>query len=332
MKRYLLAGITAALAAVTAMGADTVDYTPKFHGAVRARWEIDTNEGAQRFQVRNARFTMEGAVASWAKYFVQTDLSDCGVMKILDAYGQLDIVKGLNVRAGQFRMPFGIETFRAPQNYIFANRSFMGKQVMNYRAVGARVAYTLPKTPLTMELGVFNPATIGSQSGWSKTAAVAAKASWNIGSGVTLSASYATIKPYAYRANLVDGALVWDDGKHWLVAGEYMYKHYCNEAADPAHTWMAFADWHKSVKWGGFNRWSVQGRWDGMTRHFELGKEGLIDQAARNRITIGSTLTYAFKVAHVDIRLNYEKYFWHKDFNAPVGDSDRLVAELVIRF
>lgn len=331
MKKQLITLIMATMAGITAMAADSVDYVPKFHGAVRARWELDTEEGAQRFQVRNARVTMEGAVASWAKYFVQTDLSDCGQMKILDAYAQLDIVKGLNFRAGQFRMPFGIETFRAPQNYIFANRSFVGKQVMNYRAVGARLAYTLPKTPLTLEVGVFNPATIGSQSGWSKTAAMAGKASWTVGGGVTLSASYATIKPYENRANLVDGAVVWDNGKNWMIAGEYIYKHYCNDSAKPVHAWVAFADWHKAVKWGGFNRWSIQGRWDGMTRHYEL-KSVLTEQAARNRATIGSTLTYAFKAVHVDIRLDYEKYFWHKDYTAPVGDTDRLVAELVVRF
>ncbi|MDE5971407.1 MAG: OprO/OprP family phosphate-selective porin [Muribaculaceae bacterium] len=330
MKHTVIA-LMAACLSVNAMAADdAVDYKPKFHGAVRARWEMDTREGDQRFQVRNARLTMEGNAASWAHYFVQTDLSDCGTMKILDAYGQLDICKGLNFRAGQFRMPFGVETFRAPQNYIFANRSFMGKQVMNYRAVGARLAYTLPKTPLTLEFGAFNPATITRQSGWSNTVAVAGKASWALGAGFTISASYASIKPYAQRANLIDGALLWQNN-NWLVAGEYMYKHYCNDRFDPAHSWMAFADWHKNVSWGGFNRWSVQGRWDGMTRHHELTEQPP-EQAARNRITVGSTLTYAFKMMHVDIRLNYEKYLYHSDHTPAVGDSDRLVAEMVIRF
>lgn len=331
MKKTLLTVMTA-MAAVTTLAAenDAVDYKPKFHGAVRTRWEMDTREGDQRFQVRNARLTMEGNVASWARYFVQTDLSDCGTMKILDAYGQLDICKGLNFRAGQFRMPFGVETFRAPQNYIFANRSFMGKQVMNYRAVGARMAYTLPKTPLTLEFGAFNPATIGNQGGWHNSVAVAGKASWNFGPGFTVSASYASIKPNGLRANLVDGALLWQNS-NWLVAAEYMYKHYCHDTFDPAHSWLAFADWHKDVKWGGFNRWSIQGRWDGMTKHCELTATPT-EQAARNRVTVGSTLTYAFKMMHVDLRLNYEKYFYHSGFKPSVGDSDRLVAEMVIRF
>ncbi len=32
-----------------------VDYMPEIHGVVRARWEIDTQNGDQRFQIRNAR-------------------------------------------------------------------------------------------------------------------------------------------------------------------------------------------------------------------------------------------------------------------------------------
>ncbi|MDE7389135.1 MAG: porin [Muribaculaceae bacterium] len=331
MNKIIMTLVLAACAVTGAAAAEpAVDYTPKFHGAVRTRWELDTEQGDQRFQVRNARLTMEGMVAPWATYFVQTDLSDCGVMKILDAYAQLRIVKGLTFRAGQFRMPFGIETFRAPQNYIFANRSFMGKQIMNYRAVGARLAYTLPKTPLTLEFGAFNPATISSQGGWHNSVAVAGKALWNVGKGFTVSASYASIKPAALRADVVDGAVEWKS-RHWLVAAEYMYKHYgSNSDFDPVHSWMAFGQWFTPVKWGGFNRVAVEGRFDGMTDHINM--TSFAEEAARNRATIGGTLTYAFKVMHVDIRLDYEKYFWHKDYTAPVGDSDRLVAALLIRF
>ena len=146
-------------------------YIPTFHGAIRPRWEIDTRTGDQRFQVRNARFSIEGKVMPQIGYFVQLDLCDQGKIKILDAYGKFDLVKGLTLQAGQFRMPFGVEPFRAPANYYFANRSFMAKQVMNYRAVGAKLSYTLPKTPLTLEAGAFNPANMADHNVWSKTVA-----------------------------------------------------------------------------------------------------------------------------------------------------------------
>lgn len=316
------------LLCATVLGAEeTVSLTPKFHGAIRARWELDTESGSQRFQVRNARVSMEGNVASWAQYFVQTDLSDCGQMKILDAYGQLTLLAGLNVRVGQFRMPFGVETFRAPQNYFFNNRSFMGKQVMNYRAVGARVAYRIPKAPVNLEAGLFNPGSITQQTQWNRTVAAAAKATVALGPEVSFSGSFATLKPSTLRSNLVDASLVWTEGSgHWTVAAEYMLKDYCGGEFSATHSWLAFADWGKSVKWGGFNRWSVQARYDGMTRNVNLAT--LATDAARNRITVGSTLSYLYRITHIDVRLNYEKMFRR---NVP-GDPDLLSAELIIRF
>ena len=53
---------------------------------------------------------------------------------------------------------------------------------------------------------------------------------------------------------------------------------------------------------------------------------------ARNRVTIGGTLSFVQKPVWLDLRIDYEKYFYHEGVVAPVGDGDRLVAELVLRF
>lgn len=330
---YKKAIIALSLAAVslTAVADDSPDlsyYLPKFHGAFRTRWELDTYSGDQRFQVRNARVSMEGNVLPSISYFFQTDLCDAGTMKILDAYGSISLTKGLNFRAGQFRMPFGVETFRAPSNYIFANRSFMGKQVMNYRAVGARLAYTLPSTPLTIEAGAFNPTAIGNHNVWNNTLAWSGKVSWTLPEGWNLATGYASIRPGDHRANLVDAALGWQNS-NLLLQGEYMFEHYVGNVYKDVHSYVFFADWHKPVKCGMFNQWSLQGRFDGMTDHYSLSAAGDKHDGARNRITIGSTLTYTYSKMHADVRLNYEKYCqWKGEGPRP----DRLVAELVIRF
>lgn len=331
LKKILLMMSVFALG-MESIGAETaeqISYVPNIHGVMRARWELDTEHGDNRFQMRNARVSLDGKIAPWIEYFIQTDFCDAGVIKILDAYGRFKVVDGMTVQTGQFRMPFGVETFRGPQNYIFANRSFMGKQIMNYRAVGAKVAYTLPKVPFTLEFGAFNPKSIGNHTPWNRTVAYSAKASYKVGD-VAFSAGYASIKPFDVRANLLDGAVVWDDGRHWLVGGEYMFKHYVDDSAADVHSWVGFVDWHMPVKAGIFNRWSVQARGDGMTDHLTM--DGLKIEPARERITIGSTLTYSYKIVHADVRLNYEKYFYHNGYRPSVGDTDRLVAELVIRF
>ena len=319
-----------ALFSALALGAGADDkgfsYIPEIHGAMRARWEIQTETGEQRFQVRNARVTLGGKIHPSISYFFQTDLCDQGKMKILDAYGRFDIIKGLFVQAGQFRMPFGVEPFYAPANYIFANRSFMGKQVMNYRAVGGKVGYAIPRTGLNLEFGVFNPKAIGDHNVWSKTVAYSGKVLWKLPEGFSVATGYASIKPGAVRANLVDACLQWQ-GSNLLVAGEYMWKNYCGHGLKDNHSWVVFADWHKSVDWGIFNRWSIQGRYDGMSDHYNMTTLDL--EGKRQRATIGSTLTYTYKAVHADIRLNYEHYFSDPTLG---NDADRFVAELVVRF
>ena len=318
---------------LTSMAADDSDrgfsYVPQVHGAFRTRWEMDTKTAENRFQVRNARLSVEGKVARSIDYFIQSDFNDAGQFKLLDAYGRMGIVDGLAVKAGQFRMPFGVEPHRSPANYIFANRSFMGKQMMNYRAVGVQVGYTVPTVPFTIEAGVFNPGPKENHNVWNKTVAYSAKASyrWN---KVTFTTGFASIKPYSLRANLVDATVAWNDGKHWNITGEYIHKAYCNNEK-PTEGWLVFVDWHMPVKLGVFNRWSVQVREDGMTRHIKMDGSGI--EPARDRVTIGSTLTFNYKAVHADVRINYEEYFYHDGVdNHGLGNEDRILAELVIRF
>ena len=154
----------------TAEVSEKISYIPEFHGAVRPRWEIDTETGNSRFEVRWARFTAEGKIAPKIGYFFQVDLCDQGVFKFHDAYAKMEVAKGLEIQAGQFRMPFGREPFMAPQNYVFANRSFMGKQMCNYRKVGAKVTYSVPiSLPLTIEAAVGNAGGVANHNTWSKS-------------------------------------------------------------------------------------------------------------------------------------------------------------------
>ena len=328
-KTLAISAIALAAASSAAAQGDDFSYSPELHGVIRARWEMNTNTGDQRFRVRNARLSVGGKIHPSISYFFQTEY-DNSMMQILDAYGKFDIVKGLYIQGGQFRMPFGVDPFRAPANYIFANRSFIGNQVMNYRAVGAKLGYAVPKTPLTLEFGVFNPYTIKFSGGqkWGKDVAYAGKATLKLPEGLQLVAGYGSIKPneQGIRANLIDAAVVWE-GTNVLASAEYMYKHYCGLNLDNTNAYVAYVDWHKPVSLGAFNRWSVQGRFDGMNDHLFIDSQTF--QPERMRLTLGTTLTCAYKAVHADVRLNYEKYFDYKENGyAP----DMLVIETVFRF
>lgn len=313
---------------------DAVDYKPNVHGVVRTRWEMETGTGDNRFQVRNARISIDGHIADPVEYFVQADFCDRGTMKILDAWGRLTLADGLKIQAGQFRMPFGVDPGRAPANYIFSNRSYLGKEVCNVRAVGAKLMYSFKDVPLSVEAGAFNPTSISDHEKWNSSMSYSGKVTYKWGN-VKLNAGVKTIIPDSIRINLIDGNISWSAGR-WLVEGEYINKHYTNSAHKTTHAYTIFADYCMPVNAGVFNQLSFQGRFDGMTDHSNGKRDAdgclYTTDPARKRVTVGSTLSYIKGTVHADIRLNYEKIFFDHGVKAPQGKGDKVLAELVIRF
>ncbi len=313
------------LASIAAKAA--TDYTPTIHGAFRGRWQELTATGEQHFQVKNARFSVQGNISQPISYFVQLDLCDQGAMKILDAYGRMELAKGLQLQAGQFRMPYAVEPFRGPGSYIFTNRSFMAKQMMNYRAVGAKLAYAVPKTGLILEAGIFNPAAIGDHKAYYRTSSWSTKATYKLSKELTLSSSFASVKPGATRGNFADGCVEWKD-KSWHTAAEYMYEHYVGGRFSDAQSWLAFVSWRKPIDASLFNQWSLQGRLDGITRHHSLAAGNEVTPSSI-RGTIGATLSHITGSNHADVHVNYDHYF---KYDSPAQAPNLITCELVIRF
>lgn len=311
-------------------GADKISYIPEFHGAVRPRWELDTETGKSRFEVRWARFTAEGKVAPKIGYFFQVDLCDQGVFKFHDAYAKMEVAKGLEVQAGQFRVPFGREPFMAPQNYVFANRSFMGKQMCNYRKVGAKLTYTVPiSMPLTIEAAVGNAGGVSNHNTWSKSYMGCGRVTLQAGD-FNICGGIMDILPDKTRVMLYDIGTTWkkDD---WRGGVEYMNEHYVDSFHKDAHSWVVWGDYGRNAKLGIFNHWSVQARYDGMNRQWN-GVEDTPDNEGRNRITVGGTISYRYKKVFADIMLDYEQYFYQHHYTPSEGQGNKLVLELAVRF
>ena len=317
--------------------ADTeTNYKPQIHGSFRGRYEMETRDGYSRFQVRNARMSVQGSVAPTIDYFVQVDFSDAGKFKFLDAYGRIALGRGWKIQAGQFRMPFGVEPFRAPSNYLFSNRSFLGKQGFNYRQVGAKLVFdtNVGALPLTLEGGVFNSASTADHNVWQKMFNFAGKALLKI-DHVTIGAGFASIYPDSVRINAADVSLGYKIGR-WAFEAEGLLKDYTHNSHKASWAYVATADYTMPVKWGDFNALSFQGRFDGLTDHSsgKRNSEGYLitDDPARNRVTVGSTLSCVRGPLHADVRLNYEKYFYRDKDIIPSGTDDRLLVELIIKF
>ena len=61
------------------------DYLPQVHGTIRGKYEYQTTNATQRFQVRNARVSVDGKVVpDRVAYKAEIDLSDEGVIKMLE--------------------------------------------------------------------------------------------------------------------------------------------------------------------------------------------------------------------------------------------------------
>jgi len=329
-----LISILSIVAASATESADEVSYVPKAGGVMRARWEIETADGYNRFAVMNARVYLKGNIAKPISYFVHTDLCDQGKIKFLDAWIRFDAFSGFVFQAGQFRIPFGVDPFRGPGSYIFVNRSFIGRDLDNIRAVGVKAGYEIPGTPLSVEAGVFSPGVITDHSKWTNQKTFASKAVCNLGM-FSIAAGYQSIVPDSVRINMADAAVTFRYGRISAEA-EYMYKHYTNGSFKPCHAYNAWVDYSLPLNKVLFNRLSFQGRVDGSTVHSSgmRNADGILvaDQPYRNRITLGSSLAYVQKPIKCELKLNYEKYFYHSGYIIPQGRGDKIVAELVVKF
>lgn len=314
---------------------DSICYIPEFHGAFRGRWEMETTDGFSRFQVRNARVIIEGKVAPIISYKVNTDFCDRGKILILDAFATISPVKGAAVKVGQYRMPFGYESFRGPGTYFFNNRSFIGKHVNNYRAVGVSARYSFP-IPLSAEAGVFNPTVITDHTKWVKKYAYAGRLVYKPGDFV-FATGFESIIPDSTRINLASVTAGWRCGAFYTEA-EYMARMYTHHSHATTHAYNVFVSYSIPLRKSVFDTLSFQARMDGMTALANgmtaPNTDGFLTTTgdSRNRLTVGATLDYKYKVVRAAVRINYEKYWYKAGHIHDPGTDDVLSAELIIKF
>ena len=328
--------IMAAGAFLTASASDNeTDYKPQIHGVFRGRYEMELRDGYARFQVRNARMSAQGSVSHSVNYFVQVDFSDNGKFLFLDAYGNIALGRGWSIQAGQFRMPFGVEPFRGPNNYLFSNRSFLGKVGFNYRQVGAKLVFDthIGTLPFTIEGGIFNSASTVNHNVWQKKYNFAGKAILKV-NNTSIGVGLASKEPDSVRVNAADISIGYKIGR-WAFEAEGIVKKYTHDSYKTNWSYVATANYVMPIKLGDFNALSFQGRFDGITDHSSGVRNAsgklITDNPAVNRISAGSTLSCIKGPFHADVRLNFEKYLY-RDNSIPSGTDDRMLLELIIQF
>jgi hypothetical protein len=316
---------------------DTPAITVDLTGTVRAKFEYQPDQGNARFDVRTARLGLGGTIYSNFLYKMEIDLSDEGKIKMVDAYVGAKIWKGLGFNIGFMRVPFTIDAHRSPHLQLFANRSFIAKQVGNVRDVGATLGWKFGKRiPVNVQIGMFNGSGLveSLQSYWTRSFNYSAKVQAGFFPGMNFVASYQITLPQAVRIHMFDAGITYTTGR-WLFEGEYLRKQYTNGAFDGVNAIDAFVSYGLPVHRGAFRRISFLGRYDYMGDHSNgtAGPEGMLvaNDPERHRATAGVTFSLGLPFA-ADIRLNYEKYFYAADVTPGPSDFDKIVIELMAHF
>ena len=313
------------------------------HGTIRSKYEYQTEEGEGRFEVRNARISVDGQLSPIILYKAEIDLCDEGKIKMLDAYTRIKPVKGLQLTIGQMRVPFTIDAHRSPHQQYFANRSFIAKQVGNVRDVGAAIGYTLNAGfPIILEAGLFNGSGLTNQKDyWTKSVNFSAKAQMFFPHGFNLTLSTQKIRPDDTDIMMYDAGAYWHShGFH--IEAEYLYKHYAHGAFKAVHAFDTFASYDIPTGKRSLVRYATPlVRYDYMSDHSDgtryldgkADKAGrlTVNDAQRSRLTGGVTLSLK-KPFVSDIRLNYEKYFYRDSSLAHRSERDKIVVEVMTRF
>lgn len=312
------------------------EWFPKLNGTIRTKYELDTESGASHFNVRNARLSLTGKVLPGFEYKAEIDLCDEGSIKMRDAYVRyLSSCIPFTATIGQMRVPFTIDAHRAPHQLYFANRSFIAKYGGNVRDVGLAAQYIIKgKVPVTLQGGIFNGSGLTNQKDyWTKTFNFSFKATAKVAELFTVQASCQKSRPEDVSVMMWDAGAFYDDGR-WHIEGEYLRKNYLHGAFPGVNLVNSFVS-RKFPLNGKMTSISASGRYDYMDAHSDGVKnsDGMlaVTQPERHRATIGSTLTFG-TTRWVELRVNYEKYFYHSDAVIPVSDHDKLVVEVMCRF
>lgn len=330
--------LSGTLLAMGVSGADAQVFAPEIHGTIRGKYEYQTSTNEGRFEVRNARISVDGKVNEYVGYKAEVDLSDEGKIKMLDAYVRIYPAKAWQFTIGQMRVPFTIDAHRSPHLRYFANRSFIAKQVGDIRDVGATLGYRANVGfPIQLEAGLFNGSGLTDQKDyWTKGINFSGKAQLMLPKGFNLTLSLQKIKPNQTTIMMYDaGAYYHAHG--WHVEAEYLYKHYAHNAFESVHSFDGFVNYDIPVrkKQSIIKKVSPLARYDFMSDH----SDGSIDNSGalkltdykRSRITGGVTLSLATPFV-ADIRINYEKYMYRSGAIPKPSEQDKIVFEVMTRF
>lgn len=308
------------------------DLIPKFTATILGRYEFNTELYTHHFELRHTRIGVYGNVHPMFSYMALVDLTYGGKFSPVAIFAKFMPVKGLSFLIGYDKMPFSNENLLSPYMYYFSDKSFLTQKITAWSDVGGVVSYKWDKVvPFEIKAGVFNSGGFDKQMHFQKALNYVARGTFNFFKGFELSLNYAAVKPEALRMHNLDAGLTYNiKGLH--LDAEYIYKWYDNWDFAPTHALQCFAYYTFKINKIWLDNVALALRYDAISPNCngKLNENGEYTiEPTRQRITAGFTMMFIERPCRAGIRLNYEKNFFHNDFES---NEDRLILEFIVHY
>ncbi len=331
MSAELLLAMPADSSATDSAQAQRNPYIPKFTATVLGRYEFNTQTIGHHFELRHTRIGVYGQVHPSFSYMALVDLTFGGKFSPVAIFAQYKPIRCLSFLIGYDKMPFSNENLLSPYQYYFSDKSFLTQKLTAWSDVGGVVTFEWDKVvPFTIKAGVFNSAGFSRQGQFQKHLNYVARGTFELFKGFKLSLNYAAVMPDAsVRMHHMDAGIAYD-WKQLHLETEYIYKFYGNQKLTPVHALYGFAYYRILLEKKGLSSLALGLRYDAITPNSNL----LTDEADHyiydnpcQRLTAGVTLFFVEKPVRAGIRIDYEKFFFHKHIR---NEHDRLICELIV--
>lgn len=316
------------------VAASAQQITATFDGTIKTKLEF--SEGDMRFNVRNSRVGVKGAIGDYVDYRIQVELSNEGTLSPMDLFATLKPATGLSFNFGQSSVLFDNTYIVAPGEMLFANRAFLGKYFNpSSRSIGtiAQYAFALGEVPMEIAAGVWNGEKINDPV-WTDNTSWSARLMAGKMDGFRTS-----VKTYRYYSLTQDLLLLGADlhwaNRYWRVDAEAQNKRSYTLRTDLQGAYLQGMRTFYLRREGMFNNITPAVRLDAMGYDaFERGFDV-------SRLTLGLNFGISKMPFGSVLRVDYEHYFrrsgvdvegiYMVDRDLHAADN-KLSVELLLRF
>lgn len=304
----------------------------EFEGMLKTKFEYAEKTNTSRFSIRNSRFGISGGISSFVSYKALIELSSEGEFSVLDLYGAINPIDGLNIKLGQSGIPVHNSYTTSPGKLMFANRPFIGKYITpGTRDIGMSASYdfNIKEFPIGLDAAIFNGNNINDPV-WTNTPSYSTRL--RIGN---MHGFRTTAKLYKYPKNEMINFMVYGfdlryQASNWIVETEVMHRKNKVDNDKLMAAYLQGAYWFPLQNVKLFKNMITAARWDTM------GSNKTIDNIDVNRLTLGVGFGFTPLPFESLIRIDYEFYFTKNDLpflNAyQEMSSNKLSVELLLTF